>query len=192
MSIEQFVRYKQQLRKVTEDFLGLANVLDSDNLEIAAARVADRVAEKSGDHAELTYKLYLLAALLDLRKSGELKRGNSKAKLRAIIQAENQRIQDRNLRKANEWRRQCADWLASEGFWRAHFWFSKKPQPKAPKYESSIYESSIRVKERFSNPDFLVTKVADFPVVTETDPPTNKTPEEYSPTKQEIKGFLEA
>lgn len=187
MSIEQFVRYKQQLRKVTKDFLGLANVLDSDNLEIAAARVADKLADKSDGNAELTYKLYLLAALLELRKNGEVKQGNSKAKLRAMIQAENQRIQDSNQHKANEWNRQLKDWAASEGFWRANFWFVKKPQPKAPKYESPV-----GMKEFLSRSEYLVERVADFPIVTQADPPTNKTPEECSPTKQEIKGFLEA
>ena len=79
------------------------------------------------------------------------------------------------------------DWAASEGFWRANLWFSKKTQPNVPKYKSTI-----GVKERFSNPDFLVTKVADFKIVVESDPPSDKTPDECSPTKQEIKGILES
>lgn len=127
------------------------------------------------------------APLLDLRKSGEVRRGSSKVRLQRMIQAECKRIENNNTRKAKEWREQLDDWAASEGFWRAHFWFSKKPQPKVPEYESTT-----GVQESLSRPEYLVEKVADFPIVTETDPPTDKTPEECSPTKQEIKGFLEA
>ena len=43
MSYEQFVRYKQQLRAITSEFLMTADMLDDDQLEIVVARIVDRV-----------------------------------------------------------------------------------------------------------------------------------------------------
>ena len=43
MSYDQFVRYKQQLRAITSEFLKTANMLDDDQLEIVVARIVDRV-----------------------------------------------------------------------------------------------------------------------------------------------------
>ena len=111
MSIEEFVRYKQQLRKATEDFVSFANFLDDDSLEVTAARVADRMqAEES--HAEAKFKLYFLAMLMELRQCGEIRQSTSSRKLRKYA-TDTKRLENERKRLENERKR-----LENERIWR--------------------------------------------------------------------------
>ena len=64
MSYEQYVRYKQQLRSITVEFLKVANTASNDQLEIVLARFADRVSDEPEAAFEEKYKGFLASKKL--------------------------------------------------------------------------------------------------------------------------------
>jgi len=159
MSYEQYVRYKQQLRSITVEFLKVANTASNDQLEIVLARFADRVSDEPEAAFEEKYKGFLISNLLELRSAGEVQR------LQKHLASQTKHID-----------------------WAEYYRRMSALRQKLPLLKKVFGEPT---------PDFCVTdlmdaevlinQVSDFPIVPNEQRPADRTPEEYTPTRDEIK-----
>jgi len=159
MSNEQFVRYKQQLRDITAKFLKVANTASNDQLEIVLARLVDRLDDKCESAYEMKYKAFLISNLLELRSAGEVRR------LEKHLASQTEHI----------------DW--AEYYRRIYKLRKKLPllkqlfgQPILDFYVTDLMDAEV-----------LIDQVSDFPIVPDEQRPADKTPEEHTPTRDDIK-----
>ncbi len=160
MSYEQFVRYKQQLRDTTKGFLRVANTLTEDQLEIVLARFADRVVDDKESALQDEYKGLLVSVLIELREVQEVKR------IHGYLESQTSMV------NWTEYWKRHRDWRIREGFWTIKFGKQKTHKPNPTDCIPA---------------DLLIDQVADYPIVPKEQRPADKTPEEYTPTREEIK-----
>lgn len=194
MSAEQFVRYKQQLRDITKKFIDAASMLNDDQLEIVLARLMDRITEDPDKAFQDKYKGLILADILEMRQAGVVVKQNpgwrTKQEIRdeyyVQINKKNNAIVQRNTELRLSYLNEKNKWLKKEGVFKAWLGLAKTEPPPEPKYEwcnespSPLWDSP-RISE------FLIKKVADFPIVPKVRRPEDKAPSDCTPSREEIK-----
>ncbi|MDB4654255.1 hypothetical protein OAE40_00605 [Rubripirellula sp.] len=204
MSYEQFVRYKQQLRAITSEFLKTANMLDDDHLEIVVARMVDRVSDDPDRAFQDKYRGLVLAILTDMRDAGEVKQQMTKSDQTRIqnesadqANAEARKIQQSRIAAGDRARQEYLDALkewkrASHkrvGAWKTFLGLSPvpRPEPMVDWYKGSVLVNREWTRGYINWSEYLIDKVSDFPIVPNEQRPADKTPEECTPTRDEIK-----
>ena len=96
MSVERAVREKQAYRNRLREFLSIAAVMTTDEVEIALGRLADLLGTADGEHAELEIRAKgtALKVYFDLRQSAILTQDHAR---RTTLEAERKRQQGRDM-----------------------------------------------------------------------------------------------
>ena len=200
MSYEQFVRYKQQLRAITSEFLKAANMLNDDQLEIVVARMVDRVCDDPDRAFQDKYRGLVLAILLEMRQSGQLRQvlgilDKEKIKTESgnywhrEAQGKWLAAQQHNQALGQKYKAALDEWKQGVGFFDRLIGNVSKPRPTKPRYDlvpaANTNQAYLTGRKRWS--EYLIDKVSDFPIVPNEKRPADKTPEDCTPNRDEIK-----